>query len=275
MNEVMCRYPGDREQAIVAYVYGDIDSGERARFDAHLPTCARCRTEVSALTGVREEIGRWAPPEPASLLASHQPPAIRDRLWWRDVPAWAQVAAAALFLGVGAGLANIDVRHDASGWRIRSGWSKPVDAVASAPGASAVQAAEPAPTRAELTALEARLRAEIGRTNSARVSNAANVATVTNPANPANPVNLGNPANPANPELIRRVQALIDESERRQQRELALRVGEVLRDVNGQRQADLVQIERSLGAIQSNTGVEMMRQRETINNILVRTSLQK
>ena len=71
------------------------------------------------------------------------------------------------------------------------------------------------------------------------------------------------------------MQALIDESERRQQRELALRVGEVLRDVNGQRQADLVQIERSLGAIQSNTGVEMMRQRETINNILVRTSLQK
>jgi hypothetical protein len=194
------------------------------------------------------------------------------------VPAWAQVAAAALFLGVGAGLANIDVRHDASGWRVRSGWSKPVDAVASSPGASAVQAAAPAPTRAELTALETRLRAEIGRTNSTRVSNAANVATVANPANPANPANLGNPANPANPanpELIRRVQALIDESERRQQRELALRVGEVLRDVNGQRQADLVQIERSLGAIQSNTGVEMMRQRETINNILVRTSLQK
>jgi anti-sigma factor RsiW len=269
MNEVVCRYPGDREQAIVAYVYGDIDSGELVRFDAHLPTCAQCRTEVSALTGVREEIGRWAPPEPASLLSNRQPPAASRRSWWRDVPAWAQVAAAALFLGVGAGLANIDVRHDASGWRIRSGWSKPVDAVASAPGASAVQAAEPAPTRAELTALEARLRAEIGRTNSTRVSNAANVATV---ANPANPENLGNPGNP---ELIRRVQALIDESERRQQRELALRVGEVLRDVNGQRQADLVQIERSLGAIQSNTGVEMMRQRETINNILVRTSLQK
>jgi len=269
MNEVVCRDPGDREQAIVAYVYGDIDSGELVRFDAHLPTCARCRTEVSALTGVREEIGRWAPPEPASLLSNRQPPVTGHRSWWRDVPAWAQVAAAALFLGVGAGLANIDVRHDASGWRIRSGWSKPVDAVASAPGASAVQAVEPAPTRAELTALEARLRAEIGRTNSTRVSNAANVATA------ANPANLGNHENPGNPELIRRVQALIDESERRQQRELALRVGEVLRDVNGQRQADLVQIERSLGAIQSNTGVEMMRQRETINNILVRTSLQK
>ena len=204
MNEMACRYPGDREQAIVAYLYGDIDSDERARFDAHLPTCAQCSAEVSALTSVREEIGRWAPPEPASLLSSRQAPGARERSWWRDMPAWAQVAAAALFLGVGAGLANVDVRHDASGWRIRSGWSKPVDAVASAPGASAVSTAENAPTHAELTALEARLRAEISRTNSANPSSDANVATM---------------ANPGNPELFRRVRALIDESERRQQTE--------------------------------------------------------
>jgi len=263
MNEVACRYPGDREQAIVAYLYGDIDSDERARFEAHLPTCARCSTEVSALTGVREEIGRWAPPEPASLLSSRQPPGAGERSWWRDMPAWAQVAAAALFLGAGAGLANIDVRHDAAGWRIRSGWSKPVDAVVSAPGASGVQTAEKPPTHAELAALEARLRTQIGRTNSTNASRDANVA------------NVANPGNLENGELLRRVRALIDESERRQQRELALRVGEVLRDVNGQRQADLVQIQRSLGVIQSNTGVEMMRQRETINNILVRASLQK
>jgi len=269
MNEMTCRYPGDREQAIVAYLYGDIDSDERARFDAHVPTCARCRAEVSALTTVREEIGRWAPPEPASLLSSRQPPGAGERSWWRDVPAWAQVAAAALFLGAGAGLANFDVRHDAGGWRIRSGWSKPVDAVASAPGVSAVQTAEKPPTHAELAALETRLRTEIGRTNSTNASRDANVANAASLGNSANPGNL------ADSELLRRVRALIDESERRQQRELALRIGEVLRDVNGQRQADLVQIQRSLGVIQSSTGVEMMRQRETINNILVRASLQK
>ena len=45
---------------------------------------------------------------------------------------------------------------------------------------------------------------------------------------------------------MRRVRALLEESEKRQQRELALRVAEVLRDVNAQRQADLMKIDRSL-----------------------------
>ena len=61
---------------------------------------------------------------------------------------------------------------------------------------------------------------------------------------------------------MRRVRALIDESERRQQRELALRVAEVVRDVNAQRQADLVKIDRSLGFIQNSTSASMMKQRE-------------
>ena len=61
---------------------------------------------------------------------------------------------------------------------------------------------------------------------------------------------------------MRRVRALVDESEKRQQRELALRVAEVLRDVNAQRQADLVKIDRSLGAVQNNLGVEVMKQRQ-------------
>jgi hypothetical protein len=71
--------------------------------------------------------------------------------------------------------------------------------------------------------------------------------------------------------LLRRVRALVDESEQRQQRELALRVADVIRDVESQRRADLVKIERSLGAIQSNTGVEVMKQRELLN-YLVRVS---
>ncbi len=59
--------------------------------------------------------------------------------------------------------------------------------------------------------------------------------------------------------------------ERKQQRELALRVAGVVRDVESQRRGDLVKIDRSLGEIQSNTGVEVMRQRELLN-YLVRVS---
>ena len=70
------------------------------------------------------------------------------------------------------------------------------------------------------------------------------------------------------------MRGLLDESERRQQRELALRVAEVLRDVNAQRAADLVRIDRSLGIVQNNTGVEVAKQRELLN-YLVRASSQK
>jgi hypothetical protein len=71
--------------------------------------------------------------------------------------------------------------------------------------------------------------------------------------------------------VLRRVRALLDESEKRQQRELALRVAEVVRDVNAQRQADLVKIDRSLGVVQNNLGVEVMKQRQSLN-LLYRAS---
>jgi len=69
-------------------------------------------------------------------------------------------------------------------------------------------------------------------------------------------------------ETLRRARALVDESEKRQQAELALRVAQVLHDVNMQRQADLSKIDRSLGLIQTSTGVEILKQRENINYLM-------
>ena len=69
MTENICRYPGDRDQAIVSYLYGDagdIDVAERAAFEAHLATCDRCRSELAAFEGVRASLGAWSPPEPAA-----------------------------------------------------------------------------------------------------------------------------------------------------------------------------------------------------------------
>jgi len=68
--------------------------------------------------------------------------------------------------------------------------------------------------------------------------------------------------------LLRRVRALIDESERRQKRELALRVGELVNDVNTQRQADLTRIGNNLGVILNNTGLEALRQRQVQNELM-------
>jgi len=70
------------------------------------------------------------------------------------------------------------------------------------------------------------------------------------------------------------VRKLLDESEKRQQRELALRVAEVMRDVNLQRQADLVKIDRYVGAVESKVGVEVLKNRQKMNqmDILYRAS---
>jgi hypothetical protein len=74
------------------------------------------------------------------------------------------------------------------------------------------------------------------------------------------------------------VAALIDESEQRQRRELALRLAEAVRDLHVQRRDDLARIDRSLGVIQANvgvmqnTGVEVMRHRQMINDLAVRVS---
>jgi hypothetical protein len=106
-----------------------------------------------------------------------------------------------------------------------------------------------APWRADLAALAQQLRAEIHA--APPPSRAVPAASGTSDA-----------------EWQRRVRSILDESERRQERELALRVAEVLKDVNAQRQADLVKIDSSLGFIQRSTYGEQMKQREVVNYLL-------
>lgn len=265
MTENICRYSSDRDQAIVSYLYSDdsgFDLAERAAFDAHLATCDRCRAELAAFEEVRVSLGRWSPPEPVGLISRQSPVGSRQS-WWREIPAWAEVAAAMVCLGVGAAIANLDVRYDAEGLQVRTGWST----VGAAPVAETSQPitgvsrdeALWAPWRAELTSLEQRLRRDL-RQGPAKV--ATSVAA--------------NSGSALNPDVLRRVRALVDESERRQQRELALRLAEAVREVNAQRQADLVRIDRNIGAMQNNTGREMLRQRnEMLNYVSLRTASQR
>jgi hypothetical protein len=251
-----CGYAGDRDDALVAYLYDDDDPAARAGFETHLDACARCRGEVDALRGVRRQLARWAPPSYA--VASHQSPVTSHRAWWHEIPAWAQVAAALLVLGVSAGVANLDVRYDSHGLSVRTGWAKPAAAVAGGV-AQAPEAA--APWRADLTALEQQLRGEM-RVVPPTAASAPASATST-----ASTASTGRPAS-ADADLLRRVRALLDESEKRQQRELALRVGEVLRDVDTARQADLRKIDNSLNGVQNRLGVEVLKQRESLNMLM-------
>ena len=147
---------GDGE-SLVAYLYDELDGEAAAAVARHLEGCAACAGEVAALGGVRRVLGEWTPPAPPLRFTAvpepvrvTQPPASR----WQGVPAWAQVVAATLALAVGAAVANVQVRRDAAGWTLTTGWMAPA-------GAAAPVAAAPAPTdawRPALAALEQSLR---------------------------------------------------------------------------------------------------------------------
>jgi hypothetical protein len=250
MIETICTYDG-RDDLLVAYLYDEIDAADRATFSAHVNGCGRCTRELAALRGVRSTLSAWAPPEPRVITsyeprtAIAEPRAVRS---WHDVPGWAQVAAALLVLGVSMGIANVEVRRDSTGWTLRTGWSKVPAQNAAALPATPVSA----PWRADLTTLERQLRTEFQPMLS--------TARAVSAAAPTNTM--------SEQELQRRMRAIIDESERRQERELALRVAEVVKEVNAQRQADLVKINSSLGFIQTSTYGEQMKQRELVNYLL-------
>jgi len=263
VNDNFCTYAGRRDEALISYLYGEIDDEARAGFERHLSTCARCRTELHGLSAVHEELGRWTSPEPAgspSFVADTRPLPTRPPSGvgavLRELPAWMHVAAAMLFLGAAAGLANIRVASTADGFTIRTGWSQPAEGVVT--GASSASHPISPPWRADLAALEQQLRAALAAVESPDAKTASAAAR--------------SGGTPDDEVTTRRVNALIQASERRQQRELALRVAELMRDLQTQRQADLVRIERSLGIIQSRTGMEVMRTQRQVNSLAQQVS---
>jgi hypothetical protein len=271
MMKAICTYEGDRDEQIIARVYDEIDSSQSLDFDAHVTTCAACREELAALGAVRTRLREWNPPMPAAVLSAvgrleadvkARSPRVRVLAALKEIPAWTQVAAALLFMGVAAGIAHLDVSYDQRGLSVRTGWLR--QEVAPAPEAVGASAAplpvtvSGQPWRGDLESLERQLRAEF-RTQ--RATSATPEPAVQRAVTDA--------------ELARSVRPLIEESERRQQRELALRLAEAARDVEVQRRADLEKIDYMiqghLGAVQ-NTGVEVMRQRQMINDLAIRVN---
>lgn len=256
----------DDKERLVSYLFDESGDVDRAAVEAHLATCATCSDEVAALGAVRRDLVQWQPPE-AELgfrIVREQAPA---RPWWR-VPVWIPATAAAgLALAVGAALANVQVEVGHGTMVLRAGWSN-----ASVPGrtvapiqSAAASSSSPGPVvlpasagmseqdvRSALAALEVRLRSEIA---SGRQAGATPVSVSPGDRGP----------------ILQQVSKLVDESERRQQRELALRLAQVVQDFDTQRRTDLVRIEQGFGQIESLTGQEAARQRQTIN-YLVRAS---
>lgn len=238
--------------ALVSFLYGECEPDELAAIDAHIALCAACAAEIAALQSARLQLASWAPPE-ADLgftivrpraSDSPGPRGLRPGPWFhRPMPAWAQAVAACLIFGTGLSLG------------VLRGTSS--NTVSSPQLAATTNVASPATVTAnDLTALERRLRAEMAGLR-AMPASATAAAPQTN-----------------NAQILAQVRALIDESEQRQQRELALRTAQVFRDFDSQRKADLAQIQNKVGQIEGLAGAEVREQRQMIN-YLMRVSEQR
>ena len=251
----------DDKATLVAYLYDEVDARDRQRVDDHLRQCAACAGEVAALSGVRTELTQWAPPEAelgftiirrdtirrdAVLKPAAPPPAtvLRPAQWWNTVPVWRQAVAAILVLAVSAAMANVQVKSGPDGFVVSTGWMTPAPATTTAAPMVATggngEAWQPA-----LLALEQQLREEIRANRETGVVRAASRSQVDDAT-------------------LRRIRELLEASESRQKGELALRVTQLARDMDIQRRADLLRVEQAIG----HTGVEMAKQRQTVNYLI-------
>lgn len=249
---------GDQD-ALLNYLYEEGDPSERLRIAQHLQACAACSVAVLELQSVRGMLADWTPPPVKLGFRVVQDPkeGARDARWWKPAgrfPLWTQAAAAVFLFAAGMAVSQLDVRFGDGALmvRSRSAAATPVEAAltprsgvvpvrqhdialvpASAPGNTA-------DNTTDFRALEQQLRSDLKGRADGDV-------------------------------ILRRVRAMIDQSEAKQQRELALRLSDVVRDFDTQRRADLVQVQQNFGQLEGQTGQEVAHQRELLN-YLVRTS---
>jgi hypothetical protein len=255
------RFECDDKQRLVAYLYGESGPDDRMAIEAHVETCVQCAAEIRDLQGVRTTLAGWEPPEAElGFRIVREPVAVAPKRWWQ-VPAWAPMAlAAGLVLALAA---SVEVEYGNGSMTVRTGWTRPAPAVVTTtavPDAAGVTARlTQADLDKALAALEGRLRAELVASAS-RDSAATPVRVQTGGADRA--------------DLMRQVEQLIEQSERRQQRELAFRLAQVVQDMDAQHRTDMVRLENGIGQIEGLTGQEVARQRQLIN-YLMRTSQQR
>jgi anti-sigma factor RsiW len=224
--------------SLVSYLYDECSPEERRAIAAHLLRCNACAEEVAGFERTREHVAGWTPPEVklgfsmvADMNRQSDPP---EAHWWqRPLPVWAQAAAAAAIFGIGLSLG------------VARGSMGPTADRLPAQAAVARPSAAPTVSATDLAALEQRLRAEM-------------IEMQTSSA----------PQTTGESQLLERVRALIQESEERQQRELAFRSAQIMRDVDAQRRVDLAQIERTFGQMEGTAGVQVEQNRQLLNYLM-------
>jgi hypothetical protein len=228
----------DNEEALLDYLYEEGDPAARLSVARHLQDCAACSVAVLELQSVRGLLSEWTPPQAALgfriVQEGQDGPTAPVYSRWRlgaGWPAWAQAAAAFCLFVAGMGVSQLHFQYGDGALTVRS------------------RSADPASV-ASMSSLPVE---HIGR--DIRLD-------------PAPPSAAGPSSAATADEVLRRVKALIDQSESRQQRELALRLADVVRDFDTQRQADMLRVDQNFGQLEGQTGAEVARQRELLNSLV-------
>ena len=232
----------DDKDTLVAYLYGEIDADGRREVERHLRSCAACAQETEGLQAVRRDLESWMPPEAELDFTIVQKPTavLRSSRWAlvATMPAWAQVAAAALVIGVGAAIANLQVRYGNDGLTVSTGWMT-AGVVTPEPVRSQAEARPVDEWKPALVALEQTLRSELSEMKRTGASDS--------------PLPVAAPVSADSAAILRRVQTMLEESEERQRQEVASRMVFMNRDFEARRRADLFNISQSFGTLNSRT----------------------
>jgi hypothetical protein len=226
----------DDHDALVDYLYEEGDPARRLEIAQHLQQCAPCAVAVLEFQNVRSMLSDWAPPaaRPIAARPASSGAAVSDqqtRIPYSRFGRFAQAAAALLIFAAGMAVSQLDLEFRDGRLVVSTPSALPAPGVREAsitlrPDSPSMISAAPAPVNA--------------------------------------PASISAAAAPRPEEiehLLQRVRAMIDQSEQRQQRELALRLSQVAREVDAQHQVDIVKIQEDMG-----------RQQDATIDYLVRTS---
>jgi anti-sigma factor RsiW len=243
------------KELLVEYLYDEIGADDRRAVEAHLAECGECRAEAKGLRATRTQLAEWAPPRPElafQVVRGAALPVARRRFWQ---PAWGLAAAAVLVHAAAASLANLEVKYGPDGLTVRTGWGR-------VPPAAAPAAVSPVATAAS-HASDQDLRQQLQQIADRQPQ----LETVPGVRPDAVPVRAGTAPAVSNADTLRQVRRIVADSEERQQQQLAMRVGQVNRDVDLKLRRYAEFFQRGLQQVQGLTDTTILRQREMENHL--------
>jgi anti-sigma factor RsiW len=217
----------DNHDALLDYLYEEGDPTERLTIAKHLQECAACAVAVLEFQNVRGMLSDWTPPTADlgfRIVQDSGPATHHEKLTAPRSRALFQAAAALLLFVSGMAVSQLHVEYRDGAVTVRTRSAAPAAPAASIRNASITLPPQSPSVDANEIERDLRARLEAQNTSAADTER-----------------------------LLQRVRTMIDQSEQRQQRALALRLSQVAREVDTQHQADLLQIQQDFGKQQDAT----------------------